>query len=110
LWEESGLDAGRERVAGEDPDSAVDRGTDAIRKQMESWIDAHPDLKSEPLERNANGDQVFVGVGLSGHGAGSGAPIGMKLAHVVTLRDEKFARVDESYDRSEALEAVRLEE
>jgi hypothetical protein len=73
---------------------------------MESWIDAYPDLKSEPLERKAKGDQVFVWVGLSGHRAGSGAPIEMKLARVVTLRDEKLARVDESYDRSEALEAV----
>jgi SnoaL-like protein len=46
-------------VAREDPDSAVHHGIDAIRKQMESWIDAYPDLKLEPLDGKANGDQVL---------------------------------------------------
>ena len=98
------------RVASEDPDSAVHHGIDAIRKQMQSWIDAYPDLKIEPLEGKANGDQVFVWVRFVGHGAGSGAPIEMEVAHVITLRDGKFTRVDEYYDRTDALKAVGLAE
>jgi ketosteroid isomerase-like protein len=97
-------------VASEDPDSAVHRGIDAIRRQMESWIDAYPDLKIEPLESMARGHQVFVWVRFVGHGAGSGAPIEMEVAHVITLRDGKFTRVDEYYDRAAALEAAGLEQ
>ena len=95
-------------VAREDPDSSVHRGIAAITKQMESWIEAHPDLRLEPRDSKANGDQVFVWVRFVGHGAGSGLPIDMEVAHVVTLRDGKFARVDEYYDRAEALKAVGL--
>jgi len=77
---------------------------------MESWIDAYPDLTLEVSEARANGDQVFVWVRFVGHGAGSGLPVDMEVAHVITLRDGKYARVDEYYDRDEALKAVGLEE
>jgi len=97
-------------VASEDPDSAVHHGIEAIRKHIETWIDAYPDQKIEPLEGRANGDQVFVWVRFVGRGAASGAGIEMKLAHVFTLRDGRCARVDVYYDRTEALKAVGLEE
>jgi ketosteroid isomerase-like protein len=95
-------------VAREDPDSAVHRGVAAITKQMESWIEAYPDLKLEVSEARANGDQVFVWVRFVGHGAGSGLLVDMEVAHVITLRDGKYARVDEYYDRAEALRAAGL--
>src|SRR5690242_6476810 len=85
-------------VAREDPDSAVYRGIAAITKQMESWIEAYPDLKLEPSNIKANGDQVFVWVRFAGHGAESALPIEMEVAHVITIRDGKFARVEEYYD------------
>jgi len=97
-------------VAREDPDSAVHRGVADITKQMERWIDAYPDLKLEPSDARANGDQVFVWVRFVGHGAGSELPVEMEVAHVITLRDGKFARLDEYYDRAEALKAVGLSE
>ena len=97
-------------VAREDPDSAVHRGVAAITKQMESWIDAYPDLKLEVSEARANGDQVFAWVRFLGHGAGSGLPVDMELGHVITLRDGKYARVEEYYDRVEALKAAGLSE
>jgi ketosteroid isomerase-like protein len=97
-------------VAREDPDSAVHRGVAAITKHHERWIDSYPDLKLERLEARANGDQVFAWVRVVGHGAGSGLPVDMRLAHVVTFRDGKIARVDVYYDRSHALKAVGLEE
>jgi ketosteroid isomerase-like protein len=95
-------------AAREDPDSAVHRGIDAIRKQFASWVEAYPDLKIEILEAEANGDQVFLWVRFIGHGAASGIPLEMELAHVYTLRDGKAARVDEYRDRQEALEAPGL--
>jgi ketosteroid isomerase-like protein len=54
--------------------------------------------------------KFFVWVRFVGHGAGSGLPVEMEVAHVVTFRDGKIARVDEYYDRAEALEAAGLSE
>jgi ketosteroid isomerase-like protein len=95
-------------VSSADPDSAVHRGLDAIRGQYERWQEAYPDLTVEPLEGKANGDHVCVWVRFSGHGASSGAPMEMELAHVHTVRGGKVARVVEYNDRGEALEAADL--
>jgi len=77
---------------------------------LASWLEAYPDLKIEILEAVGNGDQVFLWVPFSGHGAASGIPIDMELAHLYTLRDGKAARVVEYMDRNEALEAAGLRE
>lgn len=95
-------------AAREDPDSAVHRGIDAIRRQFETWFDAYPDLTVEPLEAKAGGDQVFLWVRFKGHGAASGIPLEMELAHVITIRDGRAARTVEYMDRSEALQAAGL--
>jgi ketosteroid isomerase-like protein len=93
----------------DDPDAAVHRGIDAIRKQFATWVEAYPDLKIEILEAEGNGDQVFLWVRFRGHGAASGIPLEMELAHVYTLRDGKAARVVEYADRNRALEAAGLD-
>ena len=64
----------------------------------------------EPLDAKGNGDKVFLWVRFSGHGKGSGAPVEMELAHVITMRDRKAARTVEYFDRAEALEAAGLSE
>ena len=97
-------------VAREDPDSAVHRGVAAITKHHERWIESYPDLRLKGSEAKANGDRVFAWVRVVGHGAGSGLPVDMRLAHVLTFRDGKIARVGVYYDRSDALKAVGLEE
>ena len=94
----------------EDPDHGVYRGIDAIRKQHQGWLDAYPDLHVEPLEIRANGDLVFVWARFTGHGADSGAAMEMELAHVGTSERGRTRRVQEYFDRTEALEAVGLEE
>lgn len=93
-----------------DPDSAVHLGIEAIRRQFASWEEAYPDLKVEPLEAKEGGDHVFVWVRFVGHGASSGLPIEMELAHVYTLRDGRAVRVVEYLDRGEALAAAGLAE
>jgi ketosteroid isomerase-like protein len=98
------------QTAREDPDSATHRGIEAIRKQFASWIEAYPDLQVEPLDARANHDRVFLWVRFTGHGAASGAPLTMEIAHVYTLRDGKATRCVEYFDRTEALEAVGLSE
>ena len=97
-------------VAREDPDSAIHCGIDAIGKQFARWVEAYPDLTVEPLEARGNGDSVFLWVRFSGHGQGSGAPVEMELAHVLTMRDGRVARTAEYNDRTEALEAAGLSE
>jgi ketosteroid isomerase-like protein len=95
-------------AAREDPDSAVHRGIDAIRRQFASWLDAYPDLTVEPVEARGQGDKVFLWVRFAGHGAASGAPLEMELAHVYTLRDGKAVRAVEYMDRDEAVQAAGL--
>jgi ketosteroid isomerase-like protein len=95
-------------AAREDPDSAVHRGIDAVRRQFASWHEAYPDLRVQVLEARANGDQVFLWVRFVGHGASSGIAIEMELAHLYTMRDGKAAKVVEYMDRNEALEAAGL--
>jgi ketosteroid isomerase-like protein len=94
----------------EDPDHATYRGIDAIRKQHRGWFDSYPDLRVEPLEIRANGDRVFSWVRFTGHGADSGAALEMELAHVATFEGEKVRRLEEYFDRDEALAAVGLRE
>ena len=95
-------------VAREDPDSAVHRGIEAVRRQVGSWLEAYPDLRVEPLEARENGDKVFLWVRFTGHGAGSEVPMEMELAHVITMRDGRAERQAEYFDRAEALEAAGL--
>jgi ketosteroid isomerase-like protein len=101
---------GEYHVAREDPDSAVHRGIDAIRQHFASWHEAYPDLRVDLLDARANGDQVFLWVRFVGHGATSGIPIEMELAHLYTMRDGKAAKLVEYMDRNEALEAAGLSE
>ena len=95
-------------AARDDPDSAVHLGIDAIRKQFASWVDAYPDLRIEILEARESGEQVFLWVRFEGHGASSGIPLEMELAHVYTLRGGRAAKVVEFTDRDEALETLGL--
>jgi ketosteroid isomerase-like protein len=97
-------------AAREDPDSAVHRGIDGIRRQFASWIEAYPDLQVQPLEARDGGDIVFLWVRFSGHGGESGLSMEMELAHVVMMRDGKTVRLVEYFDRAEGLEAAGLSE
>ena len=101
---------GEYHAAREDPDSAVHRGIDAIRRQYERWVEAYPDLTVEPLEARESGDKVFLWVRFSGHGSKSGIPMEMELGHVITMRDGRVSRTVEYFDKAEALEAAGLSE
>ncbi|MEA2207605.1 MAG: uncharacterized protein QOF54_82 [Solirubrobacteraceae bacterium] len=100
-WDEDG-----EYVASSaDPDADTHRGIEAVRRQYARWVEAYPDLRVEPLDAKGSGDKVFVWVRFIGHGAASGLPIDMELAHVTTLRDGRIIRLVEHNDRAEALQA-----
>lgn len=94
----------------DDPDPAVHSGIEAVRRQVGRWVEAYPDLRVEPLEVLTNGDVAFLWVRFSGHGAGSGVPIEMELAHVVTYEDGKIRRIEEYPTRDAGLAAAGLAE
>jgi trans-2,3-dihydro-3-hydroxyanthranilate isomerase len=89
-----------------DPDSDVHRGIEAVRRQTARWVDAYPDLRVEPLEAREHGEKVFVWVRFVGHGAASGLPMEMELAHVITVREGRTASLHEYQTRAEGLAAL----
>jgi ketosteroid isomerase-like protein len=93
-----------------DPDPATHRGIEAVRRQIGQWVEAYPDLQVEPLEIQTNGDRVFVWVRVAGHGAESGVPIAMEMAHVNTVEDGKLRSVEEYQERTDGLKAAGLSE
>ena len=94
----------------EDPDHAVYRGIEAIRRQHRGWFEAYPDLHVEPVEIRINGDTAFVWVRFTGHGADSGAAMDMELAQVITIEDRQTRRIEEFFDRGAGLRAAGLAE
>jgi ketosteroid isomerase-like protein len=64
----------------------------------------------EPIEARGTEDKVFLWLRFSGHGEGSGIPVEMELAHVITMRGGRAARIVEYFDRAEALKAAGLSE
>jgi ketosteroid isomerase-like protein len=90
----------------DDPDHATYHGIEAIQDQYRRWVDSYPDLQVQVLELRVNGDRAFAWVRFFGHGAGSGVPIEMELAHVLTIEDGKIRRMGEFFDRAEGLEAA----
>ena len=85
-------------------------GSMSIGKLFASWLEAYPDLRLDIEQAEARGDKVFLWIRFTGHGAASGIPLEMELAHVLTLRDGRAASVVEYSDRNEALEAMGLSE
>jgi uncharacterized protein len=99
------------QAAREDPDTALHRGRDAVRRYAEQWIEAYDGLQLEPQEFiDSKGDQVVVWVHVTGTGHASGIPLDMEQAQVMTVRTGRITRTDEYFDRSEALAAAGLSE
>jgi ketosteroid isomerase-like protein len=97
-------------VAREDPDAATHRGVEAIRGYLAQWAEMFEDIDLRAEEVIDAGDKLFVWTRFSGKGITSGASVQMELAHVYTVRDGKLVRVEEYFDRREALEAAGVSE
>jgi ketosteroid isomerase-like protein len=92
------------------PDQPVLRGIDEIR----SFRDAGPwgrSLRFKP-ERyfDVDDERVLVFVQVTATGQTSGASVEVRNAHEFTIRDGLIVRFKVHHDRSEALEAVGLDE
>jgi uncharacterized protein len=105
------FDSGAEWVtAREDPDPATHRGVEAIRGYFAQWTGMFEGINLRAEEAIDAGDKVFSWMRFSGKGITSGASVEMELAYIWIFRDGKVVRVEEYFDRSEALEAANLAE
>jgi ketosteroid isomerase-like protein len=94
----------------EDPDTTVHRGPEAVKRYVLSWaemMDATVEVR-EILE--GSDDQAVAWTRVETRGELSGAAAGLDLAFLFKLRDGLVARVQETRDKREALEAVGLRE
>jgi ketosteroid isomerase-like protein len=97
-------------AAPEDPDAATHRGLEAIRGYFAQWTEMFEGIDLRAEELIDAGDKVFAWIRFSGTGSTSGAPVEMKQAQIWSFRDGKVERVEEYFDRAEALEAAGLQE
>ncbi|MGH2979679.1 MAG: nuclear transport factor 2 family protein [Solirubrobacterales bacterium] len=90
------------------PGGGVYHGHDGVR---ELWSDAERvfgGFKNVPERLFEAGDQVVAFVRVEGVGTQSGIPVQARIAHVLTLRDDRVIRVESFEDRDEALRVAGL--
>jgi uncharacterized protein len=97
-------------AAREDPDAATHRGLEAIRGYFAQWARMFDGIDFRAEELIDAGDKVFAWIRFSGKGITSGAPVEMEQAQIWTFRNGKVVRVEEYFDRVEALQAAGLRE
>ena len=98
------------QTSAEDPDATTHPGRGAVQHYLGGYIESFPDLRVEAIECfSAEDDRVFVTsrfVGQSAHGV----PMDWLLTTVSTVEGGVIVRVEEYFDRAEAIEAVGLAE
>jgi uncharacterized protein len=97
-------------AAREDPDAQTHRGLEAIRRYFAQWVELFEGIDFRAKELIDAGDKVFAWMRFSGTGTTSGVPVEMEQAQIWTFREGKVVRVEEYFDRGEALEAAGLSE
>jgi len=98
------------QTSAEDPDATIHRGQEAVRRYLDGYLDAFPDLHIEATECFPVGsDRVFATNHFTGHSA-NGVPMDWLLTTISTYEDGRVVRVMEYFDRAQALEAVGLGE
>jgi ketosteroid isomerase-like protein len=85
-------------------------GHDGYRQIWRTMLDAFDDLRLEPEEVLDLGDRVLLTTDMSGHGTGSGVPVGLQQFSLFKFRDGMAVRQEDFNDRAKALEAAGLRE
>jgi ketosteroid isomerase-like protein len=93
------------------PEFAVEpstyRGHDGLRRYFDSFYEVMEEVRFEPEEFIAAGEQVVVPLRLVARGRGTGIEADQRLVQVCTLRDGKILRMDLYATTEEALAATR---
>jgi ketosteroid isomerase-like protein len=92
-------------------ENKVYRGKDEVRRFLEEWL-ASWDAESyeSSFEVMDAGDRVLVFWSQRMRGQGSGAPVKLASAQVLTIRGGRVRRIDNYTSRTEALKAAGLTE
>jgi uncharacterized protein len=92
--------------------TGVYRGHRGVRQLIESYLEAFDYSRMEPERFFETGDRIVAFVHWRVRGKGSGVEVGVRPAHLWTMRDGKAVRVDTfpEREREMALEAVGLSE
>jgi ketosteroid isomerase-like protein len=98
------------RTSAEDPDASTHRGQEALQRYLDGYIESFPNLQIEITECFAVGDDQVVAVNHFVGVSATGVPMDWMLTTVSTVEQGKFTRVEEYFDRAEALEAAGLSE
>ncbi len=93
--------------AREDPDARTHYGPAGLTRFWNQWIDSFDDIAVEAEEIVEEGDAVLVCNHYTGHGTASGALVDDRVYQVYRFLAGKILRVDEFYDREEALATLR---
>jgi ketosteroid isomerase-like protein len=93
------------------PDRPIMRGVEELRRFRDSGPWSGSPIHFEP-ERffDVDDERVLVFVRVSATGHGSGAPVAIRVAHEVTIRDDVLVRFKVHGNRERALEALGLRE
>jgi ketosteroid isomerase-like protein len=92
----------------ESPDASVYHGHDGARAAFRVTIEMFDEVKMEPEEFFAEGDDLVVVLRLRGLGKESGVPVEERLAHHWQLRDGLAARLQVYSDPADALAAAGI--
>jgi ketosteroid isomerase-like protein len=114
-YAEGGFDAIRDgfdpevewRTGEDEPDMAIYRGHDGVKKRIDAVLDSFTDLSLRPEQFIVEGDDIIVPLGGRLRGRGSGVEVDFHETWVFTVRDGKITRVREYRNTADALEAVR---
>jgi uncharacterized protein len=94
----------------EDPDPGTYRGYEGLEKFWSQWRAAVGQLSFDLEEIHDHGDHVLVVARRKGRGEHSGLEVSDQVIQVFTFEGEKCVRVQEFYDRADALRAIGAEE
>jgi uncharacterized protein len=93
----------------EDPDPGTYRGYEGVEKFWAQWRAAVGQLNFQIEHIFEYGDHVVVTALRSGRGEHSGLEVSDQVVQIFTFAGEKCVRVQEYYDRAEALRSVGAE-
>jgi ketosteroid isomerase-like protein len=86
------------------------KGHAAVRDRWDLLLEPFADIRMDIDELIETDDETVVVVfRIRARGKASGAPVEMRLAHVITVRDGKAVRVKAYLDPEEARRAAQLE-
>lgn len=92
------------------PGAVSAHGIEAVRRYIQSFAKYWDEIRFEPSEYIAAGDQVVVVADLIGRGKSSGVPVEHTWAYVWTVQGGKAVRMEGFADRAAALEAAGVSE